>query len=79
MRSACAIGLSLAFLFAGGMARAQQTPSPAKLTPTTPAVNKTTCQKSVAKIGTQAWTLTKADPLCAAMDTNKDGKVDVGA
>ena len=75
MRSACAIGLSLAFLFAGGMARAQQTPSPAKLAPTTPAVNKTTCEKSVAKIGTPAPTVTKAD-LFAAMDVNKDGKID---
>jgi len=75
MRFACAIGLSLAFLFAGDMARAQQTPSPAKLTPTTPAVNKTTCEKSVAKIGTPATTVTKAD-LFAAMDVNKDGKID---
>jgi len=74
MRSACAIGLSLAFLFAGGMARAQQTPSPAKLTPTTPAVNKATCEKSVAKIVVPAPTVTKADPF-AAMDVNKDGKI----
>jgi len=75
MRSTCAIGLSLAFLFAGVMARAQQTPSPAKLAPTTPAVNKTTCEKSVAKIGTPAPTVTTAD-LFAAMDVNKDGKID---
>jgi len=75
MRSACAIGLVLAFLFAGGMARAQQTPSPAKLTPNTPAVSKATCEKSVAKIGTPAPTVTTAD-LFAVMDVNKDGKLD---
>jgi len=76
MRSACAIGLSLAFLFAGAMARAQQTPSPAKLAPaTTAAVNKTTCEKSVAKIGMPAPTVTTAG-LFAAMDVNKDGKID---
>jgi len=74
MRSACAIGLGLAFLFAGGMARAQQTPSPAKLTPTTPAVNKTTCEKSVAKIGTPAPAVAKVDRF-TAMDVNKDGKI----
>jgi len=74
MRFACAIGLSLAFLFAGGMARAQQASSPGKLTPTTPAVNKTTCEKSVAKIGTPAPTVTKADRF-AALDVNKDGKI----
>jgi len=74
MRSTCAIGLVLAFLFAGGMARAQQTPSPTKLTPTTSAVNKTTCEKSVAKIGTLAPTVTTGD-LFAAMDVNKDGKI----
>jgi len=74
MRFACAIGLSLALLFAGGTARAQQTPSPTKLTPTTPAVNKATCEKSVAKIGTPAATVTKADRF-AAMDVNKDGKI----
>ncbi|MFI5460055.1 MAG: hypothetical protein ACHRXM_31945 [Isosphaerales bacterium] len=74
MRSACAIGLGLAFLFAGGMARAQQTPSPAKLTPTTPAVNKATCEKSVAKIGTSAPAVTKVDRF-TAMDVNKDGKI----
>ncbi|MGO9468408.1 MAG: EF-hand domain-containing protein [Isosphaeraceae bacterium] len=75
MRSACAIGLSLAFLFAGAMARAQQAPSPAKLAPTTAAFNKTTCEKSVAKIGTPAPTMTTAG-LFAAMDVNKDGKID---
>jgi len=74
MRSACAIGLGLAFLFAGGMARAQQTPSPAKLTPTTSAVNKATCEKSVAKIGTPAPAVTKVDRF-TAMDVNKDGKI----
>jgi len=74
MRSACAIGLGLAFLFAGGMARAQQTPSPAKLTPTTPTVNKITCEKSVAKIGTAAPAVTKVDRF-TAMDVNKDGKI----
>jgi len=75
MRSACAIGVVLAFLFASGLARAQQTPSPAKLAPATPAVNKTTCEKPVAKIGTPAPTVTTAD-LFAALDVNKDGKID---
>jgi len=74
MRSACAIGLSLAFLFAGDMARAQQTASPAKPTSTTPAVNKTTCETSVAEIGNLAAIVTKADRF-AAMDVNKDGKI----
>jgi len=74
MRSARAIGFGLAFLFAGVMARAQQTPPGAKLTPTTPAVNKTTCEKSVAKIGTPAPSVTKADRF-ARMDVNKDGKI----
>jgi len=60
-------------LFAGAMARAQQTPSPAKLAATTPAVNKTTCEKSVAKIGTPAQTVTTAD-LFAAMDLNGEAK-----
>jgi len=73
MRFACAIGLGLAFLFAG-LARAQQTPSPAKLVPTTPAVNKTTCEKSVAKVGTPAPTV-KTAGLFAVMDVNKDGKI----
>jgi len=75
MRSACAIGVVLAFLFASVLARAQQTPSPAKLAPATPAVNKTTCEKPVAKIGTPAPTVTTAD-LFAALDVNKDGKID---
>jgi len=75
MRSACAIGLSLVFLFAGDMARAQQTPSPAKLTPANPAVNKTTCERTVAKIGVASPTVTTAN-LFAAMDVNKDGKID---
>jgi len=74
MRSARAIGFGLAFLFSGVMARAQQTPPGAKLTPTTPAVNKTTCEKSVAKIGTPAPSVTKADRF-ARMDVNKDGKI----
>jgi len=74
MRSACAIGLVLAFLFGGGTTLAQQTPSTAKLTPTTPAVTKTTCEKSVAKIGTPAPTVAQAD-LFAALDLNKDGKI----
>jgi len=74
MRSARAIGFGLAFLFAGVMARAQQTPPTAKLTPNTPAVNKTTCEKSVAKIGTSAPAVAKADWF-AAMDVNKDGKI----
>jgi len=56
------------------MARAQQNQSPAKLTPATPAVNKTTCEQSVAKIGTPAPAATKADPF-TAMDVNKDGKI----
>jgi len=73
MRFACAIGLGLAFLFAG-LARAQQTPSPAKLAPATTAVNKTTCEKSVAKIGTPAPTVATAD-LFAVTDVNKDGKI----
>jgi len=74
MRSARAIGLVLAFLFAGGMARAQQTATPAKATPTTSAVNKTTCEQSVAKIGAPALSVTTAD-LFAVMDVNKDGKI----
>jgi Ca2+-binding EF-hand superfamily protein len=56
------------------MAGAQQTPSSAKLTPTHPGVNKTTCEKSVAKIGTSAPSMAKVDPF-AAMDVNKDGKI----
>lgn len=76
MRFACAIGLILAFLFAGGMARAQQTPSPGKLAPATVAVtvNKTTCEKSVAKIGAPAGAVRSID-LFTAMDVNKDGKI----
>jgi Ca2+-binding EF-hand superfamily protein len=74
MRFACAIGLGLAFLFAGEMARAQQTQSPAKPIPTTLAVNKTTCEKSVAKVGTSAPSV-RATDLFAAMDVNKDGKI----
>ncbi len=53
----------------------QQAPTPAKLAPTTPAVNKSTCEQSVAKIGTPARAATTAGPF-AAMDVNKDGKID---
>jgi len=74
MRFACAIGLILAFLFTGGMARGQQTPSPAKLAPATAVVNKTTCEKSVAQIGGSAPAVLSID-LFTAMDVNKDGKI----
>jgi len=74
MRFACAIGLGLAILFASSIARAQQTPSPAKLAPTTAVVNKSTCEKSVATVGTAGPVVTNID-LFAVMDVNKDGKI----
>jgi len=74
MRFACAIGLGLAVVFAGDVARAQRTPGPAKVATTTPAVSKTTCEQSVAKVGTPAPIVTAAN-LFAAFDVNKDGKI----